>query len=213
MKRKCICSAVVLLLAAGCGGAANKYDAVVTGTVTVDGELAKSGTVTFHPVDEGKVAIGRIHSDGSYSLRTGQGDLQQVDGGTVEPGDYIVTVSVTAPPTEGAQVAEGGPPIPGPSLIAAKYSSKQTSDVKRTVKAGPQVMILELEAAEIAPPADEADASEAEEGVESDATAEAGDASTESTPAASGQPQGSSSAETTPAAGSTAENSGENAQP
>jgi hypothetical protein len=210
MNRNVTYLALVLLVAAGCGGAANKYDAVVTGTVTVDGELAKSGIVTFHPVDEGNVAIGRIHPDGSYSLRTGQGDLQQVDGGTVEPGEYIVTVSVTAPPTAGARVGEGGPPIPGPSLVAAKYSSKDSSDLRRTVKAGPQVMILELEAAEIVPPADEADASAAEaEGAETGEVPAAVDASSEATPATQGQPPTSSPA----AAGNAAENSAENAQP
>ena len=198
MNRSFTYSAVLLLAVAGCGGPANKYDAIVTGTVTVDGELAKSGTVTFHPIaeDKGKVAIGRIHPDGSYSLRTGQGDLQQVDGGTVEPGEYIVTVSVTAPPTEGSLVGEGGPPIPGPSLVAAKYSSKQSSDLKRTVKAGSQIMILELEPADATPPGEEpADESAA--------------ADTDANPTTESPAQEPSATET-PAA---AEKSVENAQP
>ena len=146
---------VLLITAQGCGGPAYEYDSVVTGTVTVDGDLAKSGTVAFHPVKEGRPAIGRIHPDGSYSLRTGQGDLTQVDGGTVMSGEYLVTVNITAPPAEGAVVAEGGPPIPGPSLIAAKYAQKSTTDLRFTVKPGPQVIVLNLERAEPEPPAEE----------------------------------------------------------
>ena len=149
--------AVVLFVAAGCSGPAHEYDAIVTGTVTVDGELAKSGTVTFHPAKagQGKVTIGRIHANGSYSLRTGQGDLSDVDGGTVMPGDYIVTVSITGPPVAARQGVEGEPQTAGPSLVAAKYSDKESSDLKRTVVAGSQVINLELEAAEAAPPTDE----------------------------------------------------------
>jgi len=139
----------------GCGGPAYEYDSVVTGTVTIDGELANSGTVAFHPVKEGRPAIGRIDSDGSYSLRTGQGDLKQVDGGTVMSGEYLVTANITAPSAEGAVVAEGGPPIPGPSLIASKYAQKSTTDLRFTVKPGPQVIVLNLERAEPEPPAEE----------------------------------------------------------
>lgn len=141
------------LALAGCGGPAHKYDAVVTGRVTIDGELAKSGTVTFHPVGGGKIAIGRINDDGSYSLRTGQGDLREVDGGTVVPGAYIVTVSITGPPVP--SVIEGAPPSAGPSLVASKYAMHDTSDLKRTVKSGEQVINLELEPAETPPPAEE----------------------------------------------------------
>ena len=44
------------------------------GTVTVDGELAPCGRVTFHPVKTGPPAYGSIFQNGSYSLRIGQGD-------------------------------------------------------------------------------------------------------------------------------------------
>jgi hypothetical protein len=142
------CAALAAVIVAGCNASTNKYDAVVTGTVTIDGELANNGTVTFHPMNGGKVAVGRIHPDGSYSLRTGQGDLNEVDGGTVVPGEYIVTVNVNGPAVENARVGEGGPLIPGPSLVAAKYATKETSELKRTVKSGSQVFVLELEKAE-----------------------------------------------------------------
>jgi hypothetical protein len=150
----CVHSALMatLLIVVGCGGPAYEYDSIVTGTVTVDGELATAGTVTFHPVKDGIPAVGRIHPDGSYSLRTGQGNLRESDGGTVIPGEYLVTVSVTAPPVDGAVIGEGGPPIPGPSLISRRYAQKETTDLRLTVKAGPQVIVLNLDPAEPAPP-------------------------------------------------------------
>jgi hypothetical protein len=151
---RCVLGSVAVF-AQGCGGPAYQYDAVVTGTVTIDGDLAKSGTVTFHPVKEGKPAIGRIHPDGSYSLRTGQGDLKKEDGGTVMSGEYLVTVNITGPASESAVVAEGGPPIPGPSLIHSKYSQKSTTDLRYTVEPGPQVIVLNLAGPEPAPPAEE----------------------------------------------------------
>jgi hypothetical protein len=154
-----------LAIAAGCGGPAYEYDSTVTGKVTVDGELAKSGTVTFHPADEGgKPAIGHIHSDGSYSLRTGQGDLGEADGGTVVSGDYIVTVMVAGPSVEDDRSKAGGPPTPGPSLVHSKYASKDTSDLNQAVEPGSQVINLELDAAEVVEPEDEAKTDGAAEG-------------------------------------------------
>lgn len=166
-------------LATGCGGPAYEYDSVVTGTVTIEGELAPRGTITFHPVAKnGKIAIGRIYPDGSFSLRTGQGDLRESDGGTVVPGEYIVTVVVTGPPPA-PTTPEGGPPGPGPLLVAKRYLSRDTSDLRRTVHPGANVMVFELERAA---PEDtsEAPTPEAQDGVQDGAepTAEA------STPAA-----------------------------
>jgi hypothetical protein len=143
------CAACALSILAGCSGAANTYDSVVTGTVTIDGELAKSGTVIFYPVQEaGLVATSQVFSDGSYSLRTGQGDLTNVDGGTVQSGDYLVTVTIAGPSVPGAAEAQGGPPVPGPSLVAEKYALKDTTDLKFTVKPGENVIVLALDAAE-----------------------------------------------------------------
>jgi hypothetical protein len=135
------------LACAGCGGPAYEYDSVVSGTVTIDGELAPSGTITFHPVaTEGRIAIGRIYPDGSFSLRTGQGDLRESDGGTVVPGEYIVTVVVTGSPPTASQ--EGVPPSSGPLLIDKRYISRDTSDLRCTVKPGQNVVELQLDRAQ-----------------------------------------------------------------
>jgi hypothetical protein len=175
------CAAGALAILSGCSGAANTYDSVVTGTVTIDGELAKSGTVIFYPEkDGGLVATSQVFSDGSYSLRTGQGDLTNVDGGTVQSGDYVVTVTIAGPSVPGAAEAQGGPPVPGPSLVAEKYALKDTTDLKFTVKPGENVIVLALDAAEPVEvveeeTTDESDNAGEESAAESSAAADAGE--------------------------------------
>jgi hypothetical protein len=135
---------------------AKKYGAEVTGTVTIDGELARTGTVTFHPADKsGKIAVGRIYPDGSFSLRTGQGDLSESDGGTVAPGEYIVTVVVEGPSP--APTTPGGPPGAGPLLIAQRYIDRDTTDLRSNIVAGENVLAFDLERAAPAEPAESAE--------------------------------------------------------
>ncbi|WP_425400752.1 hypothetical protein [Aeoliella sp.] len=128
----------------GCGSG-TKRGAKVSGTVVVDGELAHSGTVTFHPTEPGPLAVGRILADGSFTVRTGQGDLSDVDGGTVTPGEYKVTIVVTA--ESGEKIGESGPPKAGPRLTAAKYASSETSGLVRTVNPGDNLFVFKLEGA------------------------------------------------------------------
>jgi hypothetical protein len=133
------------LLAAfvGCGGPA----ATVQGTVTIDGEVARRGTVQFHPVEGGPTAYGSIADDGSYAIRVGQGDLSDPDASDVPLGEYIVTVVVNMPSRPDDVSGEGGPPKPGARLSAAKYGNKDTSDLRHTVTAGRNVVPLEIEGA------------------------------------------------------------------
>ena len=126
----------------GCGGP----DATVQGTVTIDGQLARRGTVLFHPVDGGPMPYGTIADNGSYALRVGQGDLKDA-GAEIKSGDYIVTVVVNMPSKKDEMVGETGPPRPGARLTAKKYATKESSDLRATVKAGPNVVPLELEGA------------------------------------------------------------------
>lgn len=143
---------------AGCGGPANKYGAVVTGTITIDGELAPSGTVTFHPVaKDGKIATGGIYPDGSFSLRTGQGDLREGDGGTVVPGEYIVTIMVTGPPPA-PTTAIGGPPVSGPLLVDERYVRRDTTDLRASIREGENVVHFDLK--RVAPPPTATEAAE-----------------------------------------------------
>jgi hypothetical protein len=131
----------------GCESADSTYDATVQGTVTIDGELANRGSVTFHPVDNGPTAYATIQKDGSYALRTGQGPIGKVDGGQVHSGDYIVTVVVTEAPAAREPTEDSGPPIPGLRITAAKHAKKKSSDLRYKVDPGANVISLELERA------------------------------------------------------------------
>lgn len=135
----------LFLVAKALRGTAPVHDATVTGTVTIDGQLANSGTVTFHPASGGQPATGTVHTDGSYSLRSGQGDLKDIDGGTIASGGYVVTVSINAPSPDGETSPEGGPPRPGPSLIDARYTKTDTSELKHVVEPGRNVIVLNLD--------------------------------------------------------------------
>jgi hypothetical protein len=140
---------------AGCGRSARDFDASVQGTVTVDGELAHGGSVTFFPVEKGPTAVGNIAADGSYSLRVGQGNARNVDRSAIPSGDYVVTAVITGPSEENKSAQEGGPPLAGPRLVADKYASRETSDLKFTIKVGANVIVLNLEGPSANPPKDE----------------------------------------------------------
>ncbi|TWT86659.1 hypothetical protein Mal64_34880 [Pseudobythopirellula maris] len=147
----CCLLGAAALLAAGCG---EKPQASVTGTVLVDGELASSGTVTLHPVGEGGVvATGRIHKDGSFVVKSGQGDRDDPDRSTIAAGEYVVTVVVNAPPKP-SDTSLAGPPLPGGRLTAAKYADKSTSDLRYTIGTGAEVLSLTLEGEPISAPAE-----------------------------------------------------------
>lgn len=153
MNTRAIGLLIFVLIAAGVGyvgwrAMQAEYDSTVQGAVTIDGELANRGTVVFHPVGDGAPAYGDVRKDGTYSLRVGQGDLSDADGGQLASGDYVVTVMVTSAPPGDA----GDLPMPGPRVTAAKYREKSTSDLKVSVKPGPNVVPLDLEGAAADPP-------------------------------------------------------------
>jgi hypothetical protein len=144
MKRTILLSLAILSVFGGCSEPA----ASVQGTVTIDGQIARQGTVVFHPVDEGSpVAYGAIAEDGSYALRVGQGDLNDPDAGEVPIGEYVVTVVSTMPASPDEKQGKSTPPTPGARLSAEKYGSKETSELRHTVKLGHNVVPLEVEGA------------------------------------------------------------------
>jgi hypothetical protein len=152
---------LVALACSGCGPAKTKLDASVEGTVTIDDELAKSGTVTFFPKGKGPAAVGRIFENGSYTVRVGQGDVNDPDRGKLPSGEYVVTVVSNGPSPPNASVRPGDPPILGPRLTALKYENRSTTDLKFQVKPGRNVIVLNLESSASDPP--EAEASEEDE--------------------------------------------------
>lgn len=145
MKIRFALSAILVagLFISGCADSTQLAE--VTGTVLINGELAKNGSVTFHPVVAGPAATGSIFSDGSYSIRVGQGNRKDPDKGLVPPGDYKVTVFVSGPP--GPPSIAGGPPSAGPRLTASKYQSVDSTPLKFTVTPGKNLFVLELDPA------------------------------------------------------------------
>lgn len=138
----------------GCGGGDSPYDANVQGTVTIDGELAPGGSVTFIPVEEGPTAVGAIASDGSYALRIGQGEVGDPDSSVIPSGKYVVTAMITGPPPK-SETTVIGPPPAGPKLIADKYASRNSTDLSFEVDKGPNVIVLKLDGPWANPPAEE----------------------------------------------------------
>jgi len=119
------------LLASGCG---TGMPSSVSGSVTLDGKPVSKGNVSFMPVTDGATAYGTIAADGTYTLSSGSNS-------GANPGDYVVVVVVNG---------DIPPPVPGKTpenpkaLSPIKYASKDTSDLKVTVKAGPNVIPLEM---------------------------------------------------------------------
>lgn len=118
--------------------------ATVQGTVTLDGELATSGNIVFHSKADHPTAYGVIGNAGAFTMRIGQGNLNNVNRSKIYAGDYIATVTLSGPPIENTEFA-GAPPLPGPRLSAARYANKATSRLEYTVKSGMNVVNIEVE--------------------------------------------------------------------
>ena len=126
-----LCAALALSLATGCGG---PKLAPVSGKITVAGQPATRGTVTFMPEESkgtsGKAAVGEIGPDGTYTLRT----FDPGDGAIV--GHHRVLVS-----GRGLEDAENQPPD---AKIPLRYSNPQKSDLKAEVKSGANQLDFDL---------------------------------------------------------------------
>jgi len=134
--RFCMRAAVVaaVILGAGCGGGSK-----VSGTVTLDGQVLKAGTVTFHPTGSGPTGIGTISPDGRYEIAVGTDK-------SLPPGEYVVTVEATEAAIASAEQPAGPPRPPAAPrrFTPAKYAERGTSDLKFTVKPGQNTINLEL---------------------------------------------------------------------
>jgi hypothetical protein len=109
----------VLVLFCGCRPA---LESRVQGSVTLDNAPLQKGTVAFHPVQSGSTAYSSIQADGSYTIVTGTR-------GGLHPGEYVVTVVATGPPT-------GPKDFPAKLLTPARYQSVEKSPLRFTVRRG-----------------------------------------------------------------------------
>lgn len=139
-------TAIGLFALLGCNDSAIKQDASVQGTVIVDGELATQGIVAFHPDDGGAVAYGTIHSDGSYALRIGQGQRNDLDNSKIYPGKYTATVAVTSPSSDKKEEI-GNLREPSPRINDTKFSNKNTSGLMYEVASGRNIINISVERA------------------------------------------------------------------
>ena len=124
----------------GCGGDGIEF---VSGTVTLDGEVPaacanNSAVITFHPVDggTGAIAYGGSTPDGKYTLTTDGGEAEA----GARAGDYIVTVELRDAPKPVISDDPSKTPVmvvkQAPLVTPEKYTKKETSDLKVTVKPG-----------------------------------------------------------------------------
>lgn len=177
-----VATAFIALLT-GCGQSGVDRNAKVTGVVTINGELATSGSVSFHPIDGGPVIYGTIGSEGAYRLKTGKGNVADPSESAVPSGQYIAVVRV-ALPTKSDTIASdisGAPPKPGSLLVPAEYMDPETSPLDYSIKPGDNVINIdiEFEAEELEGEADQDVAEESVEDAEDESEESENDATTE----------------------------------
>lgn len=152
MRRVALFVAACLLAACiGCSGAAGPQTGRVSGRITVNGKPLAGANVNFD-LKEGKsprVATGVTDSDGRYTLSTFGKDDGAVLGKHVvwitmpQKGDAIDPNNPTADYGQMMSAAAVGAK-PDTGGIPAKYTSKESSDLIREVKAGTNEINIDL---------------------------------------------------------------------
>jgi hypothetical protein len=123
--------------------------APVHGTVTYKGAPVPTGTITFHPVEGGRPAIGTISNDGSYSL------ARRTLGDGVILGKYNVTIEATAAAAQTTttqqvttladeDIVSAKLPAPPKELVPVKYSTVESAGLTATVNSGPNQIDFNL---------------------------------------------------------------------
>jgi hypothetical protein len=146
-----MCLALTLPVAIGCGGGASGPQGKVSGKVTYKGSpIATGATVSFIAEAGGGAAAGNVGPDGSYQLRSMNGDQ-------IPAGKYKVMITPPKGPEKSAEEAmkasmpkEGGTtnPIQGPAsdpTIPDQYRSLAKTPANFEVKAGDNVINIELQ--------------------------------------------------------------------
>ena len=126
-----LASLAVLCAASFAVGCSGRYGgrADVTGTVTLEGQPLKEGTIDFSPLDQQGTFSGAKIIDGNYAMTKGDG---------LQPGKYLVRISSgdgKTPASDEEIAAPGGSTnIVSIDLIPPEYNV--ASKEEREVKAG-----------------------------------------------------------------------------
>lgn len=110
---------LAIIAAVGCGDSAKRYP--VKGIVLIDGQPLTQGYITVAPSND-RPAIGKINSDGTFSLTTEKPN----DG--CAPGTHPVEITASESLNNGTAIRW---------LVPPKYQNMSTSELKITVD-GPQ---------------------------------------------------------------------------
>jgi hypothetical protein len=140
-------AALLILVAAGCGGGADKWSkkrpAVhqVSGTVLLDGAPIAGANVNFVPSGGTTAAYALTDEKGNFRLST----FAQADG--APSGKYRVTVQKTVQETAPDPMGGDNPPVvvKETSLVPEKYSDPETSGLLAEVgDKGSKGLVFEL---------------------------------------------------------------------
>lgn len=116
----------------GCGGSAQPRG-TAAGTVTIDGEPLGGGTIVFENVSSGLAVTGGIAQDGSYTMRTHQGDGLPVGSYRIAVTPQIVAATDENPLASESLIASS----PSPStVIPLEYQSTTSSALRVQVNEG-----------------------------------------------------------------------------
>jgi len=143
------CCAVVCLVISGCTsepGLPEGATGTVSGKVTLDGKPLPDGmTVIFTPSKGGLPAIGKLGSDGSFSLK-------MKDGSDILVGEYGISVSAPVVEVDAAAAMEAsmaGEEVAGTAtVIPEKFLTPQSSKETFSVKEGANTYELDMKSSE-----------------------------------------------------------------
>jgi hypothetical protein len=98
----------------GCGSTDGRLP--VSGTITLKGQPVTEGTINFQS-KEGGIMSGGVIKDGKYAVAAEQG---------LQPGKYIVRISVAKPGTVAAEPVPGESGPPAEELVPPEYNAQST---------------------------------------------------------------------------------------
>ncbi|BBO33340.1 carboxypeptidase-like regulatory domain-containing protein [Lacipirellula parvula] len=135
LRLRSVARCALAIIVIGIAGCSDANFSTVSGRVSLNGASLDGGAITFIPEAAGPLAYGNVAPDGTYSLQSSGG----VEG--LRPGNYTATVSYrSGRPSPGMTLAQ----IQALEKVPISYTTPETSDLKKEVKAGDNQIDLEL---------------------------------------------------------------------